>query len=430
MTHLRAPLYFLLGFLLSTYVVLASADTIPKQTLYGFTGQPNTYTNASAAAAAAYGLIDPGTGYTKESGPYVSGTNCAGTNFVVGSIVSYYGKNFYGLSCRNSGFTITSGLGCPEGYTPDANGTTCTKPDADKCAPTKDKYTSGWVSYTGSKVPTGNVCIDGCNYQQNAMIDQDDRIGTDGRIWAQVGQTGLGTSCTDGQTGQTPDQKNKDSKPTPCGATDGVMTTSSGKVLCVPEGTPDARKPDVKVKTKTETYPDNSSKQTTETTTRDPQTGATSTNTTTSSTPKPDGTEGQAGPVGTTTGVATSGSGNGNGDGEGCDPTKQACGKKPGTFGENGDLYEAKYPDGLSGLLDEKYAAMKATPIFGLVNQLAPTGLSNSGTCPTWSFSGFSNSRISIGQMDFNMPCWVWDAVRAIMLVTTLLLARRLVFGG
>lgn len=102
----------------------------------------------------------------------------------------------------------------------------------------------------------------------------------------------------------------------------------------------------------------------------------------------------------------------------------------PGEFGEVPDLYEKIYPDGLTGVLEEKTAQLKQTPLFGLVSQLAPTGIGNGGTCPSWTFDMNFGGVMNMGSKVVQPPCWIWDAIKAIMIVTALLTARKLIFGG
>lgn len=396
----RRILFFLAGFLLAGYIVVASAETINATPVPAGTTTPrpqvfakwntttptyqtvqevcDAYRSSGQNKGTCVDTIGTWSSYGAAGDCKYQPTNttsCISTGTPQGIYGACpVGASVVGANCVTNQITYT----CPDSsYT--LTGDKCVRPDADKCAPTKDKYTSGWVSYTGDKVPTGTVCIADCNYEQNIMLDQDDRIGTDGRKWAQVGQTGLGTSCTGSTTpSMEPDQKNKDSKKPPCSATEGVLTTSTGKVLCVPEGTPDARKPDVKVKTKTETFPDNTTKQTTETTTRDPVTGATSTSTSSTSTGKADGTEGQAGPVGTTTGSSTSGSGNGDGDGEGCDPTLNFCGG-PGTDG----MYTKKEKT-MASVFTQFQNTVKNSPVGSASTDFFAVSTPG-GSCPAWS---------------------------------------------
>lgn len=102
-------------------------------------------------------------------------------------------------------------------------------------------------------------------------------------------------------------------KEPPCGPTEGVLTSSSGTVSCIPEGTPSPRKPQVEEKKKKEVFPDGSVKETNTKKTTDPKTGASHTHTTTSS------TGGMAGPAGTGTSTETDGKATDAGDGTGGD---------------------------------------------------------------------------------------------------------------
>lgn len=92
-------------------------------------------------------------------------------------------------------------------------------------------------------------------------------------------------------------------------------------------------------------------------------------------------------------------------------------------------LYERKYPDGLTGIWSEKISAIKATPIFSLVTGLMPT-LSPSGSCPSWPLPLEFASWSTYGTHDVAPPCWVWDFGKVIIVISSLLLARALIFGG
>ena len=92
-------------------------------------------------------------------------------------------------------------------------------------------------------------------------------------------------------------------------------------------------------------------------------------------------------------------------------------------------LYVRKYPDGIKGVWDTKILAIKATPLFSLGSQLMPN-FGSSGSCPSWhlpmNLAGWSN----YGSLDVAPPCFVWDFGKVVIVVSSLLLARRLIFGG
>lgn len=127
-------------------------------------------------------------------------------------------------------------------------------------------------------------------------------------------------ACTNQGTKE--NSKANDPKPTkpPCPASSGVLTSSSGTVACVPEGTPNAPKPDVTKTKKRETFPDGSTKDTETTKTRDPSTGAEHVSSSSTS------SGGMSGSPGTTsTDESSSGSSGGEDDGDG----KGQCAKEP-----------------------------------------------------------------------------------------------------
>lgn len=135
-----------------------------------------------------------------------------------------------------------------------------------------------------------------------------------------------GDSCS----GNNPSKHGPDlpSNRPPCSEGQGVITSTSGNVMCLPPGTPNVRKPDVQVKEKKETFPDGTEKTTTTKKTTDPKTGASDTKTTTTT------TGGMSGSAGTGTSQESS-SGGVDSDCEGED-----CSGDSKFTGKYGDLYE------------------------------------------------------------------------------------------
>lgn len=97
-----------------------------------------------------------------------------------------------------------------------------------------------------------------------------------------------------------------------CLAGEGVLTTSSGTVACVPSGTPSSA-PVVRTSTQTEQFPDGSTRTTETTYTKDPVSQVQDTQQQITNTPATGGGAGTAGPIGTTSnsGSATPSSGDG-----------------------------------------------------------------------------------------------------------------------
>lgn len=225
-----------------------------------------------------------------------------------------------------------------------------------ECSSMRKPIPSPSVSGPGATPET--TCYGGCSYKLGDMA-----LNLGGKEWfSDLGQP-TGQTCSAGQ-GES-EKPQPETKEPPCAPGEGVATSSSGKVLCVPKGTPNAPKPDVEKTVKKETYPDGSEKTTETTKTKDPSTGATDTKSTSTS------TGGMAGPAGTTTTTETStgdgkgtgkepgqGDGDGDGDCEGDD-----CGGGEGFKGPEGDLYEKKDRT-MRDALEDFSAAVSDSPVM------------------------------------------------------------------
>lgn len=91
-------------------------------------------------------------------------------------------------------------------------------------------------------------------------------------------------------------------------------------------------------------------------------------------------------------------------------------------------LYERKYPDGIAGVWSARIAEMKATPVFSLSAIFAPTV--GAGSCPTWTFNANIGPMMNFGQGVISPPCWLWTALKAVLIITALMICRRIIFGG
>lgn len=91
-------------------------------------------------------------------------------------------------------------------------------------------------------------------------------------------------------------------------------------------------------------------------------------------------------------------------------------------------LYTKKYPNGLEGVWYEKKSQLTASPLLNLISGLMPS-VASSGTCPTMVVP-LDVGIADFGSHDFAPPCWIWDFGRVVIIVSALLLARRLIFGG
>lgn len=177
-----------------------------------------------------------------------------------------------------------------------------------------------FVTDIGASSMSGTFCDGGCQVQLIQDVDTSGYYYTNGRknsIQRKMMYTG--GSCTNGDSQMpSPNEPSKEPPQPPkepvCGASEGVMTTSTGKVHCVPEGVPESNKPIVKKETEKQNYPDGSSKQVDTTTTRDPSTGAEHKSVSITIGAATGGGAGTAGTPGTSTGTSTSGTTNGSSD--------------------------------------------------------------------------------------------------------------------
>lgn len=99
------------------------------------------------------------------------------------------------------------------------------------------------------------------------------------------------------------------------------------------------------------------------------------------------------------------------------------------TIPEVPDFYERRYPDGFAGEWDGFKDNVAASPLAGLLAGFT-NGLPGGGTCPEWSVSLNFGAMGNLGTHVIAPPCAVWPFVKAIMILSALFVARRMVFGG
>jgi hypothetical protein len=95
---------------------------------------------------------------------------------------------------------------------------------------------------------------------------------------------------------------------------------------------------------------------------------------------------------------------------------------------EQPKLYERKYPNGLQGVWNDQKTALMATPLASLQSVFAPSIAG--GSCPSWTFNANIGPNMNYGTGVISPPCWLWTALKAIVIVSALFVARGLVFGG
>nr|WP_199066963.1 hypothetical protein [Chromobacterium sp. ASV5] len=91
------------------------------------------------------------------------------------------------------------------------------------------------------------------------------------------------------------------------------------------------------------------------------------------------------------------------------------------------ELYKQKYPDGIKGIWLKKQGELSQTAFIRSLQTLAPS--ISGGTCPQFSIDT-NNGWVSAGVLVFPVPCWIFDFLRAVILLTAAFVARMIVFGG
>lgn len=151
---------------------------------------------------------------------------------------------------------------------------------------------------------------------------------------------------------------------------------------------------------------------------------------------KPVADKGSGGGSGGGTGSGTGGNGNGNGSCTGSDcPDNNAPGG-PGKVGmpgsgaaEVGSFYEREYKQGPVQLWSEKTAQLKESGLGALASNLMPR-VGDGGAEPTWIIDLDFGPLGNYGIRDISPPSWVWGVIRAITILSALIVARKLIFGG
>jgi len=90
------------------------------------------------------------------------------------------------------------------------------------------------------------------------------------------------------------------------------------------------------------------------------------------------------------------------------------------------DFYEQKYPEGMAGVWTEKKAALQSNPFTALLTSLQGN-FSDGGQCPSWTLP---SPLLGLSFGELQAPCWIWDVLGVIFVVTSLFAARRIIFGG
>jgi len=305
----RYPSILLLLCLLSLSS-LSRADTYTGSWTWYLAGR--AYTDPSAVITAYCGLYNQAmTSYSVNHGT-ASGV-CSPQPVEVGGNASCpYGGNVGGYSGSGPSYNpiCMNAPSCTPPQVRNATTGACEDPPS-PCASKAGQSSYGWITIQiGGASPYGSKCSGGCaQYVTGPVSGPDNPDGdyyTNGKTRTEYAKWQFdGSSCSTGDSSPTPSTQPPRTPPKepPCGPLEGVMTSSSGKINCVPAGTPESTPPVVKKEKETKTNPDGTTATTETTTTRDPSTGVeqkTSTTTTKDANGNTTGVTSSSGTSGTT----------------------------------------------------------------------------------------------------------------------------------
>lgn len=257
---------------------------------------------------------------------------------------------------------------------------------------------------------------------------------------------GNGDACTAGQGGVDSPTASQPQPAESCGAGQG-MIKMDGVTRCVNTSTGqpvNTSPPTTNTQTNNQTTTQNPNGTTTVTrTTTNTSTGGT---TTVTEVYGPGVTPGSGiPPISTTTGTTGGGAGGGTGgstggeeDGDGktdCDkhPDSLAC-EDMGTPTQTDNLaqptlYERKYPDGIQGVWTARRSELMGSPLGALLTKFTTVPQLGNSACPSFELPAGNVLGMSMGG-SITPPCWIWPAIKAVLIISACFLARSLIFGG
>lgn len=213
-----------------------------------------------------------------------------------------HGECSNGAICSGDNEIISIQVTCAEGETLTETGCAVTNPCVDR---SQQAPTYAWYKSTvGGSTVEGSYCDGSCMVGINpAPTGTAYNNGKEKLQRYEVVVTAapctVANKPSDTATAPTPPEPPK--RPL-CDANEGVLTTTSGTIACVPAGVPSAQTPVVTKSKQTDVFPDGSTKTSETTYTKDPVSQVQDTKQVITNTPATGGGQGQAGPVGTSTG--------------------------------------------------------------------------------------------------------------------------------
>lgn len=115
--------------------------------------------------------------------------------------------------------------------------------------------------------------------------------------------------------------------------------------------------------------------------------------------------------------------------GEREEPEQYSLTYSPSSLPEVPDFYEQKYPDGFAGEWDGFKQRIDGSSLANFMRSLT-NGIPSGGECPSWSLTFNFGAMGNFGTMVMQPPCIIWPFIKAVMILSALFVARRLVIGG
>ena len=90
-------------------------------------------------------------------------------------------------------------------------------------------------------------------------------------------------------------------------------------------------------------------------------------------------------------------------------------------------FYTSLYPDGFDGLLNSSIDGFKSGPFYEGMQQFSIS--IGGGSVPSWNLC-FDVGIANLGCHDLSVPAYVWDFIKACLLICSAFLCRAIIFGG
>ncbi|MFL7017243.1 hypothetical protein AB6D16_019050 [Vibrio cyclitrophicus] len=91
-------------------------------------------------------------------------------------------------------------------------------------------------------------------------------------------------------------------------------------------------------------------------------------------------------------------------------------------------FWPVRYPDGLAGVLNNFIEDMKQTPIFEWLDEFVLNLVS--GSLPAFDLCFDVIAGIDFGCYTLKADAYIWSAIKACMILFSVIVSRRIVFGG